>query len=94
MPRRASYDRCRGRRPPDGWARRLPSSSLPTSTATALQELGLIVPTGPALPPGRREPAGRGTWQAVAELPQGVLFLLSFTCFGLLLALVAWHPWR
>jgi hypothetical protein len=97
MHRRESYDRWRGRRS-SGWPRhsmarrRAQASTLPTSTATALQELGLIVPEQVVAPTGRSTP--RGAWEAVEPPPQSVLFLLSFTCFGLLLALLAWHPWR
>lgn len=91
MMRRESYERGRGRRPVGRWnrppLRRERPQSLPVSTATALQDLGLILPERPA-------PVQRGLWQAVEQLPQPVLFLLSFTCFGLLLALLAWRPWR
>ncbi|HLO02121.1 MAG TPA: hypothetical protein VK191_03325 [Symbiobacteriaceae bacterium] len=72
--------------------------ALPSSVATALQEMGILYAAGaPSAPKAWRPDSGgglRAVWQEVEELPRPVLLLLSLSCFLLLLGLIAWQPWR
>lgn len=76
-----------------GRASRLRSAAtrpLPSSVATALQEMGILQVEG--APPHRRPDTA--VRREVEEWPRPVLLLLSLTCFLLLFGLIAWQPWR
>lgn len=99
--RRASHRSGRGsrlapaRRPAPAYA---PDRRLPTSVATALQEMGILQSEGVPAHWRLRTDDGvlprRSVWREVEEWPRPVLLLCSLTCFMLLFGLIAWHPWR
>lgn len=69
-----------------------PDPRLPTSVATALQEMGILQAAG--APPGG-SPDGWALKREVEEWSfRPVPLMLSLTCFLLLFGLIAWHPWR